>query len=249
MMFELVDLPAEGRRFAGSAVARLADCSPAGRMRLDAIARVLQDVSDDDARDAGFGDFTWVVRRTVLRIDAFPTYLEPMEVTTWCAGFGAAWAERRLRLRGESGAAVDAATLWVHVQRETLRPARMPADFLAVFGPSAGGRTVPSRTVLPAAPAEDTVSRPWPLRFTDFDVLGHVNNAAYLEPVEEELSGRRDLRAPLELVIEHGDPIEHGDDVRWSVTSPSGSGADGGFDGWLTGPDGPTHASVRVSAL
>ena len=31
-------------------------------------------------------------------------------------------------------------------------------------------------------------SAPWPLRFTDFDVLGHMNNAAYWAAVEEELA-------------------------------------------------------------
>ena len=54
----------------------------------------------------------------------------------------------------------------------------------------------------------------WPLRVTDVDVLGHVNNAAYWAPVEEVLAehapGRRVARAELEFRggIEPSDAVE-----------------------------------------
>ena len=245
-MLELVPLPERGRVFTGSATLRLADCTPGGRARLDALARILQDVSDDDARTAGFGDRAWVVRRTVIAVQAFPLYLESVELRTWCSGFGAAWAERRISVRGERGGAVESATLWVQVHPSTLRPVRLDPSFVEVFGPSAGGRTVSSKPILPTDPSAggECVERPWPLRFSDFDVLAHVNNAAYWEPVEEELSGRRALRAPLTAVVEHTLAIERGDDVRWTVLRDDAAADD--FDGWLTSARG-VHASLRVA--
>ncbi|MEN9646629.1 MAG: hypothetical protein RL238_3298, partial [Actinomycetota bacterium] len=72
-------------------------------------------------------------------------------------------------------------------------------------------------------------------RFTDFDVLEHVNNAMYLAPVEQELATRRSLRAPLTVVVEHGDPIERDDEVQWLVRDRD----DGGFDGWLVDAGDP----------
>lgn len=238
-VFDLVAPPSSGRVHHGTAVVRLGDSSPGGRARLDALARLLQDVADDDARHAGFGSYTWVVRRTVIRVDAFPTYLEPLQLTTWCAGFGAAWAERRISVRGERGGRVDSATLWVHVDAQSLRPARMPREFLEVFGPSADGRTVSSKQALADAPA-DLEGTAWPLRFTDFDVLEHVNNAMYLAPVEQELAVRRSLRAPLTVVVEHGDPIEREHEVQWLVRDRD----DGGFDGWLVGAEPADPADV-----
>ncbi len=249
IVFEFPEPLPDGRRFRGNATVRLGDSSPGGRARLDALARLLQDVADDDARDAGFGDFTWVVRRTALAVHRFPVYLEPLELTTWCAGFGAAWAERRISVRGANGGHVESSTLWVHLDGTTMRPARMPREFLDVFGPSAGGRTVSSKSVLSAAAAAGTDAGsdagsgvPWPLRFTDFDVLEHVNNAVYFAPVEQALADRRSLRAPLTVVVEHGDPIERGDDVTWLVRD-----RDDGFDGWLVGA-GRQFAAVSVDS-
>jgi acyl-ACP thioesterase len=237
-VFELVAPTSAGRTFQGSSVVRLGDSSPGGRARLDALARMLQDVSDDDARDAGFGAYTWVVRRTVVAVQQFPVYLEPLSLQTWCAGFGAAWAERRISVRGEHGGHVESATIWVHLEPSTMRPARMPVEFLAVFGPST--RTVSAKHMLSPAPGESGES--WPLRFTDFDVLEHVNNAVYFAPVEQALAVRRDLRAPLTVVVEHGDPIERGDVVRWVVRDRAPGE---GFDGWLVG-DGRQFAAVSV---
>ena len=79
-MFEMVGRPSSGRTFAGQRRVRLGDCSPGGRLRLDATARYLQDLSDDDTRDAGFAQMTWVVRRTVIDVQRFATYLEPLEL-------------------------------------------------------------------------------------------------------------------------------------------------------------------------
>ena len=95
-MFEMVGRPIDGRTFAGSRRVRLGDCSPGGRLRLDAAARYLQDLSDDDTRDAGLAQMTWVVRRTVIDVWQFPTYLEPLDMVTWCSGIGSRWAERRV---------------------------------------------------------------------------------------------------------------------------------------------------------
>ena len=47
----LVPVPGRGRVYTASRRVRLGDADPGGRLRLDAIARYVQDVSDDDTRD------------------------------------------------------------------------------------------------------------------------------------------------------------------------------------------------------
>ena len=148
MMFEMSAQSPIGRSFRAHGRVRLGDVSPGGRLRCDAMVRYLQDVSDDDTREVGLDGMTWVVRRTVLDVVAFPRYLEPFELVTWCAGLGSRWAERRTSLIGADGGRIEAATLWVSVDAQSGRPSRPSTEFLSVFGPSAQGREVSSKLTL-----------------------------------------------------------------------------------------------------
>ena len=246
MSVELVDTPADGRIFATTRRVRLGDSSPGGRLRLDALARLLQDISDDDTRSAGFDDAAgWVVRRTSIRVESFPVYLDVLHARTWCSGTGGRWAERRISLRGDDErGAVDAATLWVHLDPETMRPLPLPGRFHELFGAAAGGRTVRATLHHDALPDDVPAAHPFALRFTDFDVLGHMNNANYWVPVEEELSRRRDLRAPMHAEVEHREAIEPGAVVDVHVRDGEGT-----LELWLV--DRATRrvqASARVEA-
>jgi acyl-ACP thioesterase len=229
-MFEMVRRPIEGRTFTGSRRVRLGDCSPGGRLRLDATARYLQDLSDDDTRDVGLSQMTWVVRRTVIDVHRFPTYLEPLDMVTWCSGLGSRWAERRVDINSPEGGSISSATLWVHLDAATLRPVSTAADFEEVFAPSTQGRSISSRLMLGAPPPELELS-PWPVRFTDFDVMDHVNNAIAFVVVEDLLARRRDLRAPLRVEVEYRSSIDR--DVALCV-------------GWIDGVDVGESACVEL---
>lgn len=241
---ELVPRPTRGRVFEGARRVRLGDVSPAGRLRLDAATRYLQDLSADDTADAALPDAeAWVVRRTVVEVRQFPRYLEPLQLATWCSGTGSHWAERRVSMVGAGGGQVDGATIWVHLDMASGRPSRIPAGFEEIYGEARGGRTVKARLTHPDPPAH-AVGRPWPLRFTDFDVLEHVNNAAYWEAVEEALSVRRDLRAPLRAELEHRNAVERGASVDLLAADTD----TGGLDVWLVA-DGQVAASARLTPL
>jgi len=87
--------------------------------------------------------------------------------------------------------------------------------------------------------ADGADRRPWPLRSTDLDGLGHVNNAATWEPVEDELA-RRDLR-PRWAELEYGDALDPGDDVELASIVAH----DGSLRLWLC-VDGVVRASAVV---
>jgi acyl-ACP thioesterase len=199
------------RRFAARRPIRLSDTDAAGRLRLDAVARYLQDVASDDWEDAGFGgsDSAWVVRRTELAVTRpFRTDLV-VELETWCSGVAGSSAARRYSLRGDSGGALEAESIWIHLDA-SLRPRRLGQDFLEVYGRSAAGRRAPTRFTLPADCRGDR--RPWSIRATDIDRLGHVNNAAYWAPLEEVWAGRLD--GTLHAVLEYRKPIDLGEEVE-----------------------------------
>src|SRR5690349_13785843 len=185
----------------------------------------------------------WVVRKTVIEVTTFPRYLEPLALATWCSGTGSHWAERRISMTGERGGAIEAATTWVHVDLDSGRPTPVPAGFEAIYGEAHQGRRVKARLDHPSTVPADVDGFPWPLRFSDFDVLDHVNNAAYWQIVEEALSVRRDLRAPLVAEVQHRQATERGAEVQVSVVEDAGA-----LQLWVTADDALT-ATARVEPL
>ena len=179
-MIEFVPLATPGRHFTRSRRVRLGDADLDGVLRPDGVARYLQDVAGDDADDTVIiSEDVWVVRRTAMRVaagGAWPRLGDEVTLTTWCAGTGAAWAERRTDLRVGERLMVESVALWVPVD-PTGRPVRLRPSFFDVYGEAAAGRHVSGRVTVVAPPAS-TRSRPWCVRRSDLDVIGHVNNAA-----------------------------------------------------------------------
>jgi acyl-ACP thioesterase len=219
----MVDPSGDGRLFARTVRASLADCAPTGRMRLDAVARVLQDVAYEDVEDAGLASAAvWIVRRTRILVRAFPRFAQTLTVQTFCSGVGRMWAERRTTLRCPDGqAAIDAVALWVHLDPDTRQPAPFtPAEF-ARYGETGSGRRVTARLRHPA-PDPAGERRSWAFRTTDLDLAGHVNNAAYWAILEDELLlGEREPEA-IDAEIEFRSASQPGiyevaasGDLRW----------------------------------
>ena len=224
---ELVPLPERGRVFTSSARVRLADVSPSGRMRLDALARWIQDVSYDDMVDAGMaGMAMWVIRRMRIRVARFPRFAESFRLQTFCSGLGRMWAERRVCITPADSpeAAVESVTLWVHLDPSGHRPVPLLEPELDTFVGSTGGRRVTARLRHPR-PRGEHDKRPWHFRQTERDVLGHVNNCAYLEPLEEELLSdgpepeQFDVEIEFRTAAQPGDTtVLHDGSWRWVVS-------------------------------
>jgi acyl-ACP thioesterase len=223
---------------------RLGDVSPKGRMRLDAVARFIQDVADDDARDADIGGRTaWVLRRTRIRVERPPVYRERLTLTTWCSGVGARWAERRTTLAGDRGGAVETVAVWVHVDLDTGAPARLGNGFMSVYGETAGERRVRA-ALLHGEPVEGAAIRPWATRFSDFDVMGHVNNAVYWTAVEDAAAGRG-WAGRLDAEVEFRSGVDRGDLVELATVDVTPEGPVQMW--WLV--DGITRATATVVAV
>lgn len=248
----LVPLPDKGRVFRRRRRVRLADAAPSGEARLDAYARYLQDIGNDDTADSGLDGEggAWVVRRAVIDVNRPPQWGEWLDLATWCGGTGRRWAERRLSIQGEQGASVEMTTLWIHIDPVKLLPLPLPALFTEIYGEATAGRKVSSKLWLPREPVPEPVtSLIWPLRTTDFDLMRHLNNAVYWEAVEEVLVQRKHplRQPPVRAVLEYAQAVPMRADVTLIVADRSDSGQDRTrpLDIWFT-VDDAVHASARV---
>ena len=124
-----------------------------------------------------------------LRIEVVrpPVEDDRVELATWSSGSAPLAAARRMSLAGDRGGRVELDSVWVHLGPDA-RPARI-GDF-GPYAEAAAGRVVSTRLELLSLRRTRARAR-WPLRATDEDLLGHVNNAAYWHAVEERLRRRR----------------------------------------------------------
>jgi acyl-CoA thioesterase FadM len=208
---------------------RFDECGPDGLVRSSALLRYAQDVAWVHSERMGFDrawyaerGLTWVVRAAELAV------LEPLalgqvvDVTTGVTGFRRVWARRRTEGRLPDGRLI----LWGHtdwVMTDVVRgmPGRVPPEFQAVFEVPPGAFE-PGRVPLPPTPdtAAYHVSR---VRPQDLDPMGHVNNAAYPDYLEEALAVAGDGALPAII----GTPRQ----IRLEYLVPAAPGA--GLVGWI----------------
>jgi acyl-ACP thioesterase len=198
----LAPIPETGRTFGARRRIRLADLDPHGRVRLDAVARLLQDIAIDDVDETGWGapEHLWFVR--TMRLDVLRPLVgdRTVELVTWCSGVGTLAAGRRWSVTGDAGGRIEVDSVWIHLDRNG----------------------VPTRAAL-AEPRAPVRRLPWPLRATDIDLHGHVNNAVYWQAVEQLLIGNGpDLRMPLRARIEYREPIDLDERVELAVGAAPG---------------------------
>jgi acyl-ACP thioesterase len=234
---DFASAPGAGRVFARHLRPGLADAAPGGRVRLDALARWLQDVAWQDVEDADLAaEALWVVRRMRLAVRRFPRFGEEAELRTSCSGLGRMWAERRTTVTTDAGGDVEAVALWVHLDPQSGRPKPFSAREIEVYAPSAAGREVKARLRHPAPP-DRAPATPWEFRATELDLAGHVNNAAYWGPLEAELLAAPEP-ATLDAEIEFRAPAQPG---RFDVLAADGHR-------WIAAPAGDVHASIALAA-
>ena len=236
-----IPVPSQGRTFVATCRAGLSDLDRHGRVRLDALARFLQDVAIEDVEETGWGmpEHLWFLRR--IRIDVLEPFLEDreLELVTWSSGLAAIAAGRRWSLRGDRGGLAEVDSVWIHLGPDQ-RPSRIEA--FGVYGEAGGGRRVSTKLELPAPPAGEP-GIPWPVRATDIDLHGHVNNAVHWQAVEHVLAASGvDPARPLVAELDYREPIDLGDEIELVASEDRGSLVVG-----LRAPDG-IRAVARVTA-
>lgn len=213
-------------------------CDGAGLLRFDSLARLAEMISVASGESGLRGPaLSWVVRTTLAEVRQYPAVGDWVNLTISTSGWGPAWIERRIVVEldpasdGERsfGPAIVVSTVWVSFDRDARRPSRLQGEELDRWRTLANGRRIGAAHVL--NPLDGSVTptiTEWPLRKSDIDIQGHLNNAAALSPFDdrlaaEGLTGRRGFYR-----VEYGSEIDPTDTIF--VESTQG---DSGLDGQL----------------
>jgi acyl-ACP thioesterase len=216
--------------------ARFDECGPDGAVRSSAFLRYAQDLAWIHSERLGFGrewyaerNLAWVVRAVELAMLAPIPLGTTIRLTTRVSGFRKVWARRRTEGVDAAGAPV----LWAHtdwVMTDTARglPGRVPEAFPAAFHVPAGGFE-PGRVPLPPTP-DGARRHATTVRPQDIDPMGHVNNAAYVDYLEETLLATGGAATRLTTAIPRR--------IRIEYASPAAPGSDLVGEAWATDDDG-----------
>jgi acyl-CoA thioester hydrolase len=164
-----------------------------GRARTSALLRYAQDVAWRHSEDLGFDRvwYTqrgrwWVARAVDLAVLAPIPMGRTLRVTTAVIGHRRIWARRFSECRLADGTlAATVTTDWV-ILDDRGRLVRIPEDFgLSFSNPVLAGDIVRVEQPDPPPEASRLAIR---VRPQDLDPMGHVNNATYLDWIEEGLA-------------------------------------------------------------
>ena len=184
---------------------RFDEAGPDGNLRSSGYLRYAQDLAWVHSEGAGFGrdwyrerGLTWLIRAIELDIVADVPFGTELRVSTEVVGFRRVWARRRNEFRAPGSEAPLAAAItdWVLLNAAG-KPTRVPEEIAEAFGEAVADFT-PVRLQLPEPPS-DSSTRELNVRRSELDPMAHVNNAAYLDYLDEHyLTDRRAIQ-PLPL--------------------------------------------------
>ncbi len=183
------ELPGNGHR--APYRVRFDEATPRGTARTSALLRYAQDVAWAHSDALGFDrawyrerGLAWLVRAAEVEVLAGIPLGATLDVRTAVVGYRRIWARRRgeFRLDGALVAAIH--TDWLLVDGRG-RISRIPEVFGTTF-PAPPGEIELGRVTLPETPPEALV-RQFLVRPHELDPMDHVNNAVYLDWLEESV--------------------------------------------------------------
>jgi len=165
------------------------DLNPKGQARLTTMANFFQEVAYHHASELGLGyddmksrKTMWVLSRMRIQMKRYPVWNERIKLETWPSGTERLFALRDFRVLDTKGEMIGmASTAWLILDIDThrlIRPKEMMEQFkLIVHDMQMFDRPLEKISV----PGETRLMEVHDVRFSDLDIVGHVNNVRYME--------------------------------------------------------------------
>lgn len=169
-----------------------------GELPNSTLQRLCQETAMQASADAGFGaqwysehKSVWVIHQMTLEHARSIRYGDELAITTWVSDFQRVRSHREYLARNAATNEIVARgrAYWAHLNRETLMPTRIPLDLMTLIaadGVRAMPRTQPRAFPAPRFEFSDYCTTRHVFRY-EADEMQHVNNAMYIDWLEEAL--------------------------------------------------------------
>jgi acyl-ACP thioesterase len=189
-------------------------------LRLDGVARYIQEVGAENLVDAGEAEEHphWLVQRTVIDVIESIDFPNEISFSRWCSALSSRWCTMRVDLVGSDGGRIETEGFWIAINAKTLTPQRVSDTLVERFASTTKVHRLKWQPWL-QNPADADEAQPFSLRRTDIDIFEHVTNTAYWHAIHEVMASFPDVcTPPYRAVIEYRRPIKYGEDVmiRWT---------------------------------
>lgn len=158
-------------------------------LRLDGVARYIQEVGAENLVDAGEAEEHphWLVQRTVIDVIEPIAFRNEVTFSRWCSALSLRWCTMRVDLVGSDGGRIETEGFWIAMNAKTLTPQRATDTLLEKFGTTTTEHRLKWR---PWLNNPDTIENtaPFALRRTDIDLFEHVTNTAYWHAIHEVMA-------------------------------------------------------------
>ncbi len=145
-------------------------------------------VGYDKARYQALGRM-WLARETEIEYLTPITYGQTVEVTTWVGDFRRVRSRRlyEFRIQGQDELVARAWTDWVFLDAGTFQPVTVPPEIVEAYSPGGLPDELPPREKFPPQPPQPAGAYTLHKRveWRDIDAAGHMNNAVYLNYIED----------------------------------------------------------------
>lgn len=121
----------------------------------------------------------WMIVQTLLQIHRLPRWKARLRVSTWPSDVGRLLSRREFLVADEFGLCCRASTLWAYVDTDQRKVTRVPKELSNAY-PVDERRAIAGHFPRPARCGEIDGLDTRPIRASDIDSNGHVNNLRYL---------------------------------------------------------------------
>ncbi|MDR1142605.1 MAG: acyl-ACP thioesterase [Spirochaetaceae bacterium] len=229
---------------------RFADVDQSDSLTIAATFDLFQEAANTHAELLGVGrdmmqktGQVWILSRLSVFMERRPRYREQVTIRSWPRGSNKLFAVRDYDIRTAGQSSVEPAVVrgrsaWLIVDLEKHRPLRpqtlveqLPPNegMDALPGPNSGNEPPPSLASRFSADAGKDFPRPAPRRaaYSDIDYNGHVNNARYIQWIQDLLdpslfAGAKQIRLDINYLSE----VRYGETIGLYTAAIDGSCAD-----------------------
>lgn len=162
-------------------------CDPTAKIKLTELANLFQLTASEHASKGGLGfqdlqvnKQSWVMNRIRIEIDDLPCWNDIIEVETWIEILKGAKSIRDFSIIKNDKRLINATSLWAVFNTEKRRPDILQLDSSHIER-FPDRKPTQKENIILEKEFEASFIKTYKVKFSDLDIVNHVNNTKYLE--------------------------------------------------------------------